>query len=250
MKCIGHAGASTLIPGNTMRSFLLAADLGADVIEFDVRRVGGRTVLAHNPWGGAVPGCLGLDDALRALAGPPFERVELIADLKNAGAAGPVVDALRRHGLLERTLISSQCRPILAGVRRHDPAARTAISVAGRLSRGLQRWRDWREEVVAAVRDGRYAAVMVHHRLVDEALVERLGAAGAAVHAWTVRERADVRALSGLGVDGVVAGDPRMVLEALGRVPLVQQPRVQRAMGLGAGVPHEGRVAVVEQLAG
>jgi glycerophosphoryl diester phosphodiesterase len=224
VKCIGHGGASALAPANTLRSFELAADLGADVIEFDVRVARGRLLCAHSVlqarWG-----CLELEDALRALAEPRFDHIGVVADLKTHGTEGPVVDGLRRHGLFDRALITSQCRPILERVREHDPAARTGISVAGRLSRRRQRWRSWRDEVVAAVRQCGYTAVMAHRSLIDAELVERVGTAGAELHAWTARDHADVRALGQLGVDGVVTADPRLFER-----PALQLP----ALGLAA----------------
>jgi glycerophosphoryl diester phosphodiesterase len=214
VKCIGHGGASALAPANTLRSFELAADLGADLIEFDVRRSRGRLVCAHSPLH-VLPGVLQLEDALDALAGPRFAALEFVADLKTPGTEAPVVDALRRHGLLDRSIIASQCVPILARVREHDPHARTGISIAGRLSRRKQRWRVWREEVAAAVRECRYDAVMAHRNLIDAELADRIRSAGGQLHAWTARGRADVDALRDLGLDGVVCDDPRHLYGSL-----------------------------------
>jgi glycerophosphoryl diester phosphodiesterase len=208
VKCIGHGGASALATANTLRSFELAADLGADVIEFDVRVARGRLLCAHSVLQ-ARRGCLELEDALRALAEPRFDHIGVVADLKTYGTEVAVVDGLRRYGLFDRALITSQCRPILERVREHDPAARTGISVAGRLSRRRQRWRAWRDEVVAAVRHSGYTAVMAHRSLIDAELVERVRGAGAELNAWTARDHADVQALGRLGVDGVVTADPR-----------------------------------------
>lgn len=213
MKCIGHGGASDLAPANTLRSFELAAQLGADVIEFDVRLARGRLLLAHSQLQ-ARRRCLDLEEGLRLLAEPRFEHLELVADLKTPGTEAPVVDGLRRHGLLDRALITSQCPPILRRVHEHDPAARTGISVAGWGSRRLQRWRQWREEVVAAIRGGQYTALMAYHRLIDDELVERVSGAGGELYAWTVRGHGDARALATLGVDGVVVADPRVMHRA------------------------------------
>lgn len=216
MQCIGHGGASALAPANSVRGFELAVRHGADLIEFDVRLVRGELVLAHSPVGALLPGRLRLDEALAVLADDAFRDVGFVADLKTPGTEAPVVDGLRAHGLLDRTIVASQCPPLLARVREHDPAARVGISVAGRVSRRLARWRLWRDEVAAAVRDRRFDAVMLQHRLVDAALVERLRDAGAEVHAWTIDCAARARDLLELGVDGVVTNDPRVVAEASG----------------------------------
>ena len=219
MLCIGHGGASGVVRANTLESFAVAAELGADRIEFDVRAGRGRLAIAHTSFDARRPGCLDLEAALRELRGERYASLGLVVDIKTPGIAAPVVDALRRHDLFERALLTTQCPPILAAVRRHAPDARVGISIAGRLSRMLQRWGPWREEVVAAIRAGHYDAVMAHHRLVDRELVERVREAGAEIHAWTVHGEKPVRALRELGVDGVVTGDPRFVHAAVAEPP-------------------------------
>ena len=215
MQCIGHGGASGIAPSNSLESFALAAEFGADLIEFDVRAWRGRLVLAHTSFHARLGRCLQLDDALAELRGRRYDGIGFVVDLKSADTASTVVEALRRHGLFSRALITSQCPPHLAAVRHVAPAARVGISVAGRVSRRVQRWGEWRSEVLAALRAGHYDALMAHHRLVDRSLVEDVGNAGAELHAWTVRRADAMRSLAGLGVDGVVTGDPRLVRDAL-----------------------------------
>jgi glycerophosphoryl diester phosphodiesterase len=213
--CIGHAGASALARANSLESFALAATLGADVLEFDVRIGRGRLLLAHTALDACRPGCLGLDDALRWLSREID--AQLLVDLKSAGIEAAVLAGLHRHRLSERAVISSQSRTLLRRVRELEPRARVAISVAGILSRRIQRWDQWRDEVVAEVRDHRYGAVMAHHRLIDAALVQRVHDAGAELHAWTARARSDIAALTALEVDGIVTTDPRYVATAWSR---------------------------------
>jgi len=211
MLCIGHGGASGLAPANTLESFAVAAALGADRIEFDVRTFRGRPLVAHTALDARFGRALDLETALDELAGPRYAGLEFVVDLKTRAAAAPAVAALRRRGLLERALITSQCPPLLAEAHREAPEARVGISVAGRLSRALQHWGEWRSEVVAALRAGTYDALMAHHRLVDRELVDRVTDAGAELHAWTVNAPNAMRALARLGVHGVVTGDPRLV---------------------------------------
>ena len=211
MKCIGHAGASALAPGNSLRSFALAAEHGADHIEFDVRLVRGRLLLAHTGFQARLPGCLSLAEALDALSGPEYAGIGLVADLKTPGTERPVVDALRRFGLFERAMLTSQCRPVLAAVRDYAPEARTGMSVAGHVSRRLNRWGVWRDEVVAGLRAGEFDALMSHRGHVDEDLVDRIHGAGGGLYAWTVGCSREIAALARLGIDGVVTPDPRLM---------------------------------------
>jgi glycerophosphoryl diester phosphodiesterase len=51
---------------------------------------------------------------------------------------------------------------------------------------------------------------MLHWQIVNRAVIDRCHALGAAVVAWTVPSRDELRALDELGVDGVIADDPRI----------------------------------------
>lgn len=211
LRCIGHGGASALAPANTLAAFELATELGVDMVEFDVRRAGGRLVLAHSVLDALRPGCLGLGPALRWLAAECDDELGIVVDLKSGGIEQAVVDALEREGLSERAIVASQCRPILRRVTRAAPRLRTAISVAGPLSRRVQGWGDWRDSVLAELRAGTYRAVMVHRRLADAELLERVRDAGAELYAWTVRRPGELAALAQLELDGVVTTDPRLL---------------------------------------
>jgi glycerophosphoryl diester phosphodiesterase len=215
VQCIGHAGASEIAPANSLESFALAAELGADHIEFDVRQWRGRLLLAHNAFDAQFGRCLRLSEALEELSGERYAGLGFVVDLKTGGSAAPVIEGLKHHGLFDRALVTSQCPPFLAAVRRIAPDARLGISIAGRFARRLQRWGDWRSEVLTALHAGHYHALMAHHRLIDRDLVDRVAAAGAELHAWTVGCPDAMRSLAGLGVDGVVTGNPRLMRQAI-----------------------------------
>jgi glycerophosphoryl diester phosphodiesterase len=53
-------------------------------------------------------------------------------------------------------------------------------------------------------------AAMLHWQVVSRRVVDRCHAAGAPVLAWTVPSREALHALDELGVDGVIADDPRI----------------------------------------
>jgi glycerophosphoryl diester phosphodiesterase len=65
-----------------------------------------------------------------------------------------------------------------------------------------------------AIRDGRCDALMAHWRLVTRELVAAVEAAGGELYAWTVDEAPRIRALSALGVTGVITNDPRLFATA------------------------------------
>ncbi len=207
---IGHGGASALVAANTLASFDAAQEIGVDAIEFDVRAAGRELVLAHTVLHARRSGVVSLSQALAHLAGRRFASLELHVDVKHVGCEVELVEALRRGGLLERSLITSQVPAVLDGVRTREPAARVGISIGGRVARLSRRWRDWRAAVLAGLAEGRWNAVMVQHRLVDAALLADVAGREGRLFAWTVNQRPGIERLRALGVDGITSADPRL----------------------------------------
>ena len=100
---IGHKGAGALEPENTLASLSRAVELGCDLVEFDVLEVEGRLVLGHS-LPELAPDPATFDEALELLGA---SSVGLLVDLKWHGYEASTVEAIRRHGLVERVLVSS-----------------------------------------------------------------------------------------------------------------------------------------------
>jgi glycerophosphoryl diester phosphodiesterase len=229
VRRVGHKGAAHIAPGNTLASFDAALAHGVDMIEFDVlpeRREEpdrGRLILAHD-YGDVGPDSLTLEQGLAHLAGSRFGDVELDLDLKLPGYERRVVDALREHGLLERTLVSTLFMRSLVVLRELEPRLRLGWSVP-RVRRDytrspltrlpayglLFRVRRRLPGVAAGhVRAGRCDALMAHWKLVTPRLVQALREAGGELYVWTVDDPARIRALEAAGVTGVITNDPRL----------------------------------------
>ena len=222
---IGHGGASALSPANTLASFDAACEIGVDMVEFDVRAWDGELVLAHTILHARRGGNVCLHEALAHLSGRRFGAVGLNVDVKHAGCEPALLDRLRAADLLERTLISSQVPGVLDRLRALEPRARVALSIGGRLARfsGLVRMssdsgngprshrrRGWRAVALAGLSSGRWDALMVQHKLVDDALLGEVIARGGRLYAWTVNERSAIARLQALGVHGIATADPRL----------------------------------------
>ena len=133
---IGHRGAAALAPENTIASPALALELGCDLVEFDVLELDRTLVLAHSPT--EVPAELAtLDDALAFLAGTEAG-VQL--DLKTRGAEPELVEALRRHGLVERAVVSSFRPTSLRALGGLEPALCPGLTYPDPLA-GCHAWR-------------------------------------------------------------------------------------------------------------
>jgi glycerophosphoryl diester phosphodiesterase len=218
---IGHRGAKALAPENTLAALQAAADVGVDAIEFDVLRgTDGRLVLGHSVH--ELPrDLLAFDDALAWFA-PREERLHV--DVKADDVEAEIVDALGRHGVLERSYVSSTDAPVLRRFAELAPelpraltypldrlgisrlrAAGPLVEVGLRVARAALPFR-----IASILRDSGATVASLEHRVVTAAVVRRCHAAGLPVVTWTVNEPQRVRELAAMGVDGVVSDDPRI----------------------------------------
>jgi glycerophosphoryl diester phosphodiesterase len=223
---VGHKGAGHVAPGNTVASFEAALEHGVDMIEFDVLRTrDGRLVLAHDYADAARRECMTLDDGLDLFAGEAYAGVQLDVDLKLPGYEREVVEGLARHGLLDRSLVSTMYMESLDRLGELEPAlrrgwsvpqverdylkARLAVRVPVYAVAAYMRARMPRL-AAARIRDGGCEAIMAHRILVGRRLVRAVHRAGGQLYVWTVDDAARIRALEALGVDGVITNDPRL----------------------------------------
>jgi glycerophosphoryl diester phosphodiesterase len=221
MLRIGHRGAAALAPENTIASLSLAVELGCDLVELDVIAVDGVLVLAHSPeeLRGEPPT---LDEALAFLA-PTGRGIQV--DLKATGIEAAVVNALRRHDAVERSLVSTfwprslrvlhDLEPELArGLTypedRHGLSARRILG--GLVRPGLAAMRSVLALRLPRMLAGANANVAVLHlQVVSDSVVRRCHELDVPVLAWTALTSEEVRRLDRLGVDGVIADDPRIL---------------------------------------
>jgi glycerophosphoryl diester phosphodiesterase len=223
---VGHKGADHVAPGNTAASFEAALEHGVDMIEFDVLRTrDGRLMLAHDYADAERPGCLTLEEGLEHFAGEAYAAVELDVDLKLPGYEREVVDGLTRHGLVERSLVSTMYVESLDRLGELAPALRRGWSVP-RVQRNylnasivvrvpvyaMAAYMRARLPSLAArrIRSGGCEAIMSHQILVSRRLVRAVHGAGGQLYVWTVDDAPKIRALEALGVDGVITNDPRL----------------------------------------
>jgi glycerophosphoryl diester phosphodiesterase len=223
---VGHKGADHVAPGNTLASFEAALRHGVDMIEFDVLRTRDRRlVLAHDYADSDRRECVTLEEGLRHFAGEAYAGVELDVDLKLPGYEREVVDGLARHGLLGRSLVSTmylesldRLGELAPGLRRGWSVPRVSrnylssplyVRVPVRVIAAYMRARLPRL-AAARIRSGGCEAIMSHRVLVSRRLVRAVHEAGGQLYVWTVDDASRIRALEGLGVDGVITNDPRL----------------------------------------
>jgi glycerophosphoryl diester phosphodiesterase len=225
---VGHKGAAHIEPGNTLASFDAALRHGVDMIELDVlseRADGnGRLLVAHDFEDMRARTPLSFERALEHLAGEAFAGIELDVDVKLPGYELRVLDGLRSFELIDRTLVSGMFPTALARIRAAEPSLRLGWSVP-RVRRdyttdlltaipALAMLTGYRATLPrrarAALKDGRFDAVMAHWRVVSRALVRAVAEGGGELYVWTVDDAKMIDKLTTMGVDGIITNDPRL----------------------------------------
>ena len=228
---IAHRGASAAAPENTLAAFRLAADLGADGVELDVRRtVDGQLVVIHDASvdrttdGTGRVAALTLDQLRRFDAGrkfgPPFrgERIPLLSkvfevlggrllvdvEVKAAGVEAALLDLIRKTQMMDSVLISSFDAQVVAHVRDLAPEMPAGLlqSAADPYAAVSVRATAYLPEVTALTAD----------------VVASCRSHGLRVITWTVRTEEEARQALRVGVDGIIADDPTLIRKMLARL--------------------------------
>lgn len=242
---VGHRGASALAPENTLQALELAVELGCDMLEFDVLDLAdGTLVLAHSndlrevSHGAArgrvrsrdleglrrvAPDLPTLDEAL-AFCADRLPGIGLQLDLKRLGTEAATVEAVRRHGVLDRSWISTfearslrrlaELEPELPrsytlprdrfGISKRGPLAPVVRAAVGSIGASLPR----RLPVLLA--RARAGAATLHHSIASKAAIDSAHEVDAAVYVWTVDDPRLAERLVRDGADGIITNDPRI----------------------------------------
>ena len=222
---VGHRGVAALAPENTLESLRLAAELGMEMVEFDVvERPGGALVLAHGDHvdPGHDPAAF---EAALGLFADELTETALQVDLKRTGYEDGVVRLLQEHGLVGRTLVSTPVAASLIRLRALEPRLATALTypddrhgltsrawLAPALRGGLKVLRAvLPRRLPAMCRACDAVAATVNYTVVSKELVRRCDAAGLPLLVWTVNDPAEAARLEALGVAAIITDDPRVL---------------------------------------
>jgi glycerophosphoryl diester phosphodiesterase len=209
---LGHRGFHRVAPGNTVAALRAAVDVGADGVEFDVRRSGdGVLVVHHDPVIDGVgpvvevsadhlPAWIPtLEEALDACSGMALVNVEIKADPDGPEIAAQMAPLLvawlapTGPGLL----VSSFDLATVDAHRAAAPAVATGwLTVVADAA------------AVAAVAERGHVTFHPHHSLIDAALVAETRRHDLGLVAWTVDDPGRAAELVALGVDVLISNEP------------------------------------------
>jgi len=238
LAVIGHRGCPAEAHENTIPSFDLALELGADALELDVRRTRDHElVIIHDPTLDRTTDAAGEVAAHTAAeltqvdagAGRPgegdpapiprlsevFERypgLEITVDVKDPAATAAVVDMIRRFARVPATILYVEEGTELEAFRSFE--GRRATSTRQALRARI-------DSSVLAGGGGPFPEVV--HTPLEEAgvsivtpeFVARVHGAGRTLQAWTVDQPTELRRLADCGVDGVITNDVRTAVRTL-----------------------------------
>jgi glycerophosphoryl diester phosphodiesterase len=221
---MAHRGASKRERENTAVAFRVAAEVGADAVELDVRRCGsGELIVHHNPTlqdGRRILDCARrdlpdfvptLDEALDACAGM-WVNVEIKNDESEPdfdpddGIATRVVECLVRRGEDPRWLISSFRRETVDACSRLAPTIATAW-----LTVGIDNPAAIARSLVASG----HCAIHPYVDLLTRDAIEVMHAHGIAVNVWTCDDPLRMAELIDWGIDGICTNVPDVALSVV-----------------------------------
>lgn len=203
--------------GNHRDALERALEAGVDEVEADLRWDGGRIVNRHDRrlpflpvhwdrWHMRVDlgPQLTLDEFLDRVRG----RCRPYLDLKSRSRRflRTLLDTLRRHDIVNETVISSDYWRLLDELRRAQPGLRLLRTIGDERRRA--------EYAALPADDPLRAGVAIHRDLLDEELARLLRSRGVEVYVWAVDDIEEARRLVDLGATGIIADDVEL-LQAL-----------------------------------
>lgn len=219
---IAHRGASDLAPENTLKAFDLAIELGANFIEFDVRRtVDNEIVIMHDPGvfrtthrlgfvkrltlkkikslnagnGESIPT---LKELLQATKG----KIGYMCELKVKGISEKVVKILSENNALDSTiLISFKHKELLKCQIEHPELKLGAIIPSG--FGWITNW-FFKKKLLTYLSEKNFFSINPFFPLVDKRFVDRAHESDLKVFPWTINSKSKMKKLSKMGVDGIL----------------------------------------------
>jgi glycerophosphoryl diester phosphodiesterase len=236
---IGHRGAAGLAPENTLAAFQAGVAAGAHGVELDVQRTrDGHLVVFHDDDLQRIAGVRGsvvtstldqlreldvgrhfaqhfageaiptLDQVIESLPPPTLINIEgKRFTMRNDGLEAAIIQAVHRHDLLDRCLVSSFNPLILWRIGRMDRSIPLGLLYEPGMSLGLGR--GWPRRVMPL------AALHPYFEQLTPDLVSMAHDHGWLVNTWTVDDPQDMTRLIDMGVDGIITNRPDLLSAAL-----------------------------------
>lgn len=231
---IAHRGASNMARENTLEAFEAAISVGADAVEFDVRRTGDGILIIHHDK--SISGSAGaisdstfrriqsladaqsyavptLEETLRMCSG----RIALDIELKEEGYEEEVLSLVGRYYDLAHVVFKSFKGGAICKIKDLDSEVITGLVF------GLPSWVSPFAGLrkifpVSAARRCRADFISPHWKLLKSLYFRRMRSAGLPLFVWTVDDVHLAQQLIEYGVAAIITNVPEKIL------PLIKEP--------------------------
>jgi len=233
---IAHRGANNIAPENTLKAFQKAIELGADMIEFDVRKtLDEKIVISHDNTLIRITGKIGsiknmtlnelreLDfgegekiPTLEELITLTKGKIDLNCEIKVRGIEQKLVDIFRNADLLDSILISSFKNDVLIKIQKIEPKIRLAAlnpSKCGWISSWISR-----KKIINVAKYNKFYAINPLFKLVNKKFIKKAHHNNIKIFPWTVDSDSAITKLIKIGVDGIITNDISKVKEILNQI--------------------------------
>ncbi len=221
MLKIGHRGARTYEPENTLRSFKKALEIGVDAVELDVRKTkDNQLVVIHDADVKRTTNGKGLVRELTLKEIKEFsaekgekiptlkealdfldKKVKILIELKEAGVEEKVLVAVRENGLQKNVMLVSFLEETLRKVRELDKEVETGLIYAKH------------KNPIRAALDLKASYLLSLYRFTHTANVQKAHENGLKVIVWTVNKPEEVAEYAKKGVDGIASDKPDILMQ-------------------------------------
>lgn len=207
---LGHRGVrkSASVRENTPQAFDFALSSGCDGFEFDVRlSADGQPVIYHD----ANVGPRKIAESSSEELGLPLfrdvleryrKRAFLDIELKVAGLEASIVDQISAFPPVKGYVISSFLPEVLWKAHSLNRDLKLGL-----ICETLSQFAEWPRLPVQYV--------ILHRKLAQQPVIERLKAEGRKVLVWTINSADEITRFARWNVDGIIADDPRKLVATL-----------------------------------
>ncbi|MBI4228600.1 MAG: glycerophosphodiester phosphodiesterase [Deltaproteobacteria bacterium] len=216
---IAHRGASAYEPENTLRSFKVAIDMKADMIEFDVRMSkDGHLVVIHDNTvdrttnGRGYVKELTLEELENLDAGrgekiPTLKEVielgvgktKFAIEIKEGGTEKKAISLIKEYNLLEDVFIISKNRDLLKNVKILEGDIRTCLIMVLSCTS------------IDSGRESLADAIAPFHFFITKRLVKKAQRSGLFLFTWIVDSKKRAQWMKDIGINGIVTNKPDII---------------------------------------
>jgi glycerophosphoryl diester phosphodiesterase len=216
---IAHRGASAYEPENTLRSFILAFDMKADMIELDVRMSkDGHLVVVHDSTVDRTTNGRGyvkdmtlaelkkLDagkgekiPTLKEVIEVGVKKTKFAIEIKERGTGKKTINLIKEYNLLDDVFILSRNREFLKNVKTLEGGIRTCLITVFSCTS------------INSGRESLADAIAPFHFFISKGLVKEAQRSGLFLFTWVVDSEKRAQWMKDLGINGIVTNRPDLI---------------------------------------